>query len=92
MKKNIIIGVISGLLLTILSPFAMNITNGAMGLFSTPRELKATNQRITIDSIVATRQLKDSCFMFRYIIVNQRERINEIEKQLLNINHKLKIK
>ncbi len=86
--RNILIG----LAIAILSPLMGMWGNSLIGFFSTPKEVREINHRITVDSTIGSKQLRDSCFMFRGIILNQHNRVSEIEQRILNINRKLKLK
>lgn len=84
--------ILIGLALAVLSPFAAKFGNGALGLFSTPGEIKATNARITRDSLIAAKQLRDSIAVYRAAFQNFRERLAEVEKENRQIKTKLKIR
>lgn len=76
--------VLIGLAVVCLSPFAAKLGNGAMGLFTTPADLKATNTRITRDSaaaVVQFVQLRDSVIALSQRVQNQSVRIAKMENK-----------
>lgn len=84
--------IIASLIVVVLTPFAAKLGGEAMGFLTTPKQLRAINERIKTDSAFAVQQLKDSCRAYRWIMRSQRERISETENQIKTINLKLKIK
>lgn len=85
MKKNMLVGIMTALIITALTPITMNLGNGIFTIFTTPKELKETNKRIYTDSLIAIKQLKDSCYIFRGIIKNQNDRLSIVENKLFKI-------
>ena len=83
-----IVGVGIGLFLT----FGGALAGSIKVFINMPEEVEAINLRITNDSIMAAKHLRDSVALYRGAVINLRNRVAEVENEVRKIKTKPKSK